>query len=133
MTQRAPRQHDPGFLAYLRKQKCLACKKDGPSDAAHIRTASPAHAKRYTGFGEKPSDQWAIPLCRSCHARQHSTGELTWWESHGINPFAWAVVFYRRYGGTGGEPAPRRKINPRKPRHLRAKIQSRNNLRKARK
>lgn len=135
MTQRQPRLHDRGFLAYLRKQRCCCCYGHPPVEAAHIRMGSPSRGKSMTGMQEKPSDKWAVPLCDLCHRLSnysvHGMGEAAFWKSEGMDPFVIAEFNYRSYGGTGGKPAPTPKIKPRKPRHLRAKIQSRNTLRKA--
>jgi hypothetical protein len=68
------------YLAFLRKQWCLACisqhnealrwdRLPHPisllSDAAHGPSA---------GMAEKGDDSGAIPLCRSCHRLQHDIG-----------------------------------------------------------
>lgn len=53
------------------------------------------YGKRYTGKSEKPSDCWAVPLCRRHHEAQHRESELGWWAGMGIpDPFAVAVALY---------------------------------------
>lgn len=76
-------------------------------------------------MGEKPSDCWAVCLCRSCHNQQHHENELVWWAAMGINPFDLAVKLYSKFGGVGGKPRAPRKVKPRKPKERRKKIQSR--------
>lgn len=132
MTQRQPRLLDPGYLAWLRERPCIACRRPPRCDAAHLKMAWPALDKPFSG-SLRPDDKYAMPLCRSCHMRQHAHGdELGWWVAQGFfNPPATALKYYAQYGGTGGNARGRRKIKPRKPRHLRAKLTSRNTLRKA--
>jgi hypothetical protein len=95
MTQRQPRIEDPTYLAYVRTLPCVVCNKAGPSDAAHLRSASLWYGKRQTGLGEKPDDKWTLPLCRYHHTEQHSGNELSWWARIGVgDPFAIAVTLY---------------------------------------
>jgi hypothetical protein len=77
-------------------------------------------------MAEKPDDKWALPLCRECHDTQHNVGELFFWINIcNRDPFLEAITLYQEFGGTGGKPRAPRKIKPRKPPHLRQKIQSR--------
>lgn len=111
MTQRQPREEDPAYLAYIRTLSCLVCLRSGPSDPAHLRSASLQYAKRLTGMGEKPDDKWTLPLCRPHHDEQHRQNELSWWASKGIpDPFGRAEELY------AGRPKPstRAKRRPRK-------------------
>ena len=98
LRQRDPRVEDAKYLARIRELPCCVCGRPGPSDAAHIRMSDAAWGghwgKRSTGMQEKPSDRWALPLCRpsyrpddiaalikhdeprrlvdiGCHGRQH--------------------------------------------------------------
>jgi len=121
MTQRQPRVEDPAHLAAVRRLPCLICAKPGPNDAAHIRSGSPLHKKRNTGFGEKASDMWTLPLCRAHHDEQHSGNELAFWRRHGINPF---IEAKRLYGDRSVEPrlVTVRKVRARKPPGQRAKV-----------
>jgi hypothetical protein len=34
----------------------------------------------------KPGDRYAVPLCATCHARQHRVGELTFWSALRFDP-----------------------------------------------
>jgi hypothetical protein len=51
--------------------------------------SSAALGKR-NAMGAKPSDYFAVPLCRSCHQSdensQHKVGEHTFWHHVGLNP-----------------------------------------------
>jgi hypothetical protein len=113
---RHPRERDPKYLAFLRTKPCCLCGQ--PSEACHIRSASLEHGKSHTGLGEKPSDRWCVPLCRSCHGKQHSMNELAFWKSHGVNPFTLAQKYYAEYqrGATGPvttkKPRSRKTIYP---------------------
>jgi hypothetical protein len=67
-------------LAFVRQLPCVACGKAAPSSAAHVRTATDG------GVGMKPGDRYAVPLCTTCHAKQHRIGELTFWSALRIDP-----------------------------------------------
>lgn len=60
-------------LAYIRSLPCLACKASAPSQAAHIRTGTNG------GTGIKPGDNYTVPLCPTCHHKQHQIGEQSFW------------------------------------------------------
>jgi hypothetical protein len=67
-------------LTFLRQLPCVACGKAPPSEAAHVRTGTDG------GVGMKPGDRYAVPLCTTCHAKQHRVGELTFWSALRIDP-----------------------------------------------
>lgn len=95
LRQREPREVDEAYLAFVRKMPCTICRRPGPNDAAHVRAPALHYGKRQTGKGEKPSDKWALPLCRTHHEAQHRRNELAWWLSYGIaDPFALCVALY---------------------------------------
>jgi len=127
--QREPQLRDSGFLAFLRKQRCITCGLAAPVEAAHIRMGKPSIGKQPTGMQEKPHDFWAVPLCAWCHRNapdsQHNIGEAKFWAIARIDPFTRAIQLYAEYGGTGGRPKARRAPKPRKPKAQRAKMQSR--------
>jgi len=76
-----PNLHRRGqHLAFLRQLPCVACGKAAPSEAAHVRTAADG------GVGMKPADRYAVPLCTTCHVKQHRMGELTFWSALRIDP-----------------------------------------------
>ena len=55
------------FIASL---GCCMCPAQPPTQAAHIRF------NQTGGTGLKPCDSLTVPLCPSCHSRQHATSEL---------------------------------------------------------
>jgi hypothetical protein len=67
-------------LAFVRELPCVACGKAAPSEAAHVRTGTDG------GIGMKPADRYSVPLCTTCHAKQHRLGELTFWSALRIDP-----------------------------------------------
>jgi hypothetical protein len=100
VRQRRVRQRDPGYLAWLRQQRCVCgCLQGPPCDAAHLRAASYRYDKPITGIAQKPDDKWALPLLHSHHMLQHQHGdELHWWALHGVaDPFALCLRYYEAY------------------------------------
>lgn len=93
------RERDTGYLAFLRRQPCACCGHPAPSDAAHIRMASPERGKLPTGMQVKPSDRFAVPLNRSCHMTQHAGSEARFWSDRRLDPFAIADRLYAEYLG----------------------------------
>ena len=91
---------DADYLAQVRQLPCLKCGME-PSEAAHIRMASAAYGKS-SGFGKKPHDAWALPLCSHCHrlARdaQHNRSDFEVWYAVGINPLLTAQKLYAKRG-----------------------------------
>src|SRR5215467_12440946 len=67
-------------LAFVRQLPCVACGKAAPSHAAHVRTGTDG------GVSMKPGDRYAVPLCTTCHAKQHRVGELTFWSALRFDP-----------------------------------------------
>ena len=67
-------------LAFVRQLPCVACGKAAPSEAAHVRTGTDG------GAGMKPADRYAVPLCTTCHVKQHQMGELSFWSALRIDP-----------------------------------------------
>lgn len=87
----SPRKHKPNLhkrgqhLAFVRQLSCVACGKGAPSEAAHVRTGTDG------GTGMKPGDRYVVPLCPSCHAKQHRIGELIFWSALRIDPLSVAL------------------------------------------
>ncbi len=52
-------------LQTTRDLSCVCCGAAGPSDPAHIKSR---------GAGGKNDGDSVIPLCRSCHVKQHLMG-----------------------------------------------------------
>jgi len=72
-------------LAFVRLLPCVACGKAAPSHAAHVRTGTDG------SVGRKPGDRYAVPLCTTCHAKQHRIGELTFWSALRMDPVSVAL------------------------------------------
>jgi hypothetical protein len=97
-----PRQQIMAHLAFIRSLPCLVT---GARDveAAHIRYGNMRWGKRTTGMGEKPDDQWVVPLSQKMHREQHDFGdEELWWREKGIDPVLVAMAMWR---ATGDEQA----------------------------
>jgi len=81
---RSKRKPDPRrrlqHLAFVRQLPCVACGRAAPSEPAHVRTGTDG------GGGMKPGDRYAVPLCTTCHAKQHRVGELTFWSALRFDP-----------------------------------------------
>lgn len=82
----AKRNKKLDHLAFIRMLPCLATGKNPPCDAAHIRYADPACGKPYTAKSMKADDEWAVPLSREAHSKQHSMNEEDFWANAGIDP-----------------------------------------------
>ena len=125
MDARQPREENPAYLAWVRKQPCTICARPGPNDPAHLRSAARQYGKRLTGMAEKPDDKWVLPLCRTHHMQQHDHGdELRWWLRMGFpDPFAVALALYARCPVPHRPTVKRAKlIAARKPREQRARV-----------
>jgi hypothetical protein len=74
----------PKHLEFIRALPCVTCgirpTQCFASEAAHVRIGTDG------GVALKPSDRYAVPLCRVCHDTQHAHGELTFWAHFGIDP-----------------------------------------------
>lgn len=88
-----PRVYDDAYLDYIRSLPCCICGDDTSTEAAHLRVGSINDGKRPTGFGEKSSDRWALPLCGRHHREQHTMNEAEFWASYGINPFLLSMSY----------------------------------------
>lgn len=101
--QREPRQRDPGFLAYLRRQPCEArhlggC--EGAIQSAHIRMSVPGRPN--PGMQRKADDKDANPLCEGHHLYdQHKGSERAFWDRVGKDPFQVAAAHYAAYLAEG--------------------------------
>lgn len=81
-------KRSPGHRNFVRSHECCVpgCEAR-PIEVAHVRTGTGG------GMGVKPSDRWAISLCRDHHGEQHRIGEGTFSVTHGINMKALAEAF----------------------------------------
>jgi hypothetical protein len=76
------RLRDKAHLKFVASQPCLICGRS-PVDAHHLRFAQPR------AMGLKVSDEFTVPLCRTHHRDNHSSGdEVAWWERRAIDPLA---------------------------------------------
>jgi hypothetical protein len=74
------RHRDKGHLKFVASQPCLVCERS-PADAHHLRFA------QQRGMGLKVSDEFTVPLCRSCHRQNHQVGdERSWWKAKTSDP-----------------------------------------------
>ena len=57
------RYRDERYLDFVRMHPCMnpKCRRPAPSQAHHV------DAVEGTGWGTKPSDLYAVPLCWECH------------------------------------------------------------------
>jgi ERF superfamily len=81
LTVAAPRRYrNREHLRSVAKQPCLVCGRK-PSDPHHLRYLQPR------ALGRKPSDEFAVPLCRVHHRAVHrARDERVWWQTAGIDP-----------------------------------------------
>ena len=96
LRQRQPREKNERYLQFIRSLPCCICGDDTTVEAAHIRSVSLEHGKRWTGMQEKSSDKWALPLCNDHHREQHTMNEMAFWKLYGINPFTLAISLRSR-------------------------------------
>jgi hypothetical protein len=74
---------------------CLGCGVFG-CDAHHLRVDFDKK-----GMGLRPGDEWAVPLCRTCHMKLHKFGdERTWWDLKGISPKEVALDLWKESRGS---------------------------------
>lgn len=86
-------------MARVRGEPCISCGSPLDVQAHHLR-----HAER-RGFARKTADNWAVPLCVSCHLWCHTRGaEAQWWELRGVDPIVWARDFHGKFGGRSLSP-----------------------------
>ncbi len=97
-VKKKPREKLEGHLDFIRGLPCLVT-GSRPVEAAHIRYPDMRFGKRPTGMGEKPDDQWVVPLSPTMHREQHAFGdELAWWQSKGIDPLIVALALWKATG-----------------------------------
>ncbi|MGY8681600.1 ERF family protein [Bradyrhizobium sp. UFLA05-153] len=75
-----PRKRSKAHLLFVRDQPCLVCRRT-PCDAHHLKFAQPR------ALGQKVSDEFTVPLCRTHHQELHQHGnERAWWANLQIAP-----------------------------------------------
>lgn len=103
-----PRIERPQHLAFIRACPCSipAPYHEGYACvgivAAHVRYGSARWAKVNPGVGQKPDDNWTVPLCGAMHTDspicQHNAGERRWWLHKQIDPLALAAALWINTG-----------------------------------
>ncbi|RJR07932.1 DUF968 domain-containing protein [Candidatus Parcubacteria bacterium] len=78
------------YLNFVRSMPCSVCGKMD-TEAHHIRFAY------NSGTGMKPSDTWAIPLCRHHHRAIHDAGIKTFHAQTGLNIYRELFLVAKRY------------------------------------
>lgn len=75
-----PRKRSKMHLLFVREQPCLVCQRT-PCDAHHLKFA------QQRALGQKVSDEFTVPLCRTHHQELHRHGnERAWWANLQIVP-----------------------------------------------
>ena len=82
-------RRSPAHRAWIRGFACSACGSTTAIECAHVRNGTDG------GTGLKPSDEWCLALCKSCHSRQHQIGEKSFEKEAGIDLKAMAQAFLK--------------------------------------
>jgi hypothetical protein len=81
-----------------------------PIEAAHVRYSDAKVGRRNPGMARKPSDAWAVSLCRFHHQHdQHAGEERAFWERLSIDPGELCPELYRTFKADGSGEAVIRK------------------------
>ena len=81
---------DEKYLNTLRGSPCLVCRRG--AEAHHLQHVGER------GIGMESGDNFAVPLCRTCHTELHHFGsERTWWDLTGVDSVEWAKRNWERY------------------------------------
>ena len=81
------------YRLHVKRKGCLVCRY--VADAHHLQRVPGA---RGSGMGQKPGDQWCVPLCRPCHDEAHRTGdENVFWAVKGVDPITWAKTTFKEW------------------------------------
>jgi DNA recombination protein Rad52 len=104
---RPRRVRDKAHLRRVAQQPCLICGRL-PAQAHHLKFLEPR------GLGLKPSDAFAVPLCRLHHRALHDEGnEEAWWQQHKIDPVGEAERLWLGAGAPAEAPdAPQAPTKP---------------------
>jgi hypothetical protein len=90
---RRPRIRDDRHLEFIRTLPCLLTGRT-PVEACHIRYGDLANGKPATGMGEKPDDEYVVPLHPDLHREQHSMSERVFWERQSVDPVKVSRLLY---------------------------------------
>ena len=90
----------PGHLAWVRGFECAVAGPlpdgtiihlcEGRVQAAHVRKGTDA------AMGEKPGDNWTVPLCARAHEQQHRVGEPMFWAMYQRDPKTLAAELWAK-------------------------------------
>lgn len=81
----------PAHLSFVRKHSCCVKECDRlPIEAAHVRIGGDG------GTSLKPGDDRTISLCASHHAQQHTLGERSFAQMHGLDLAELARLFWQQ-------------------------------------
>lgn len=72
-----PKIRSKKHLRFIASLPCLICWIEGMTQAAHIRSGNGA------GTSLKSGDDCTVPLCVSCHRKQHGKSEAVFWSPYG--------------------------------------------------
>lgn len=75
---RSTRYRSQAHCNHVRSHACVVCDAAAPIEVAHVRLGSGA------GMGQRPDDHRTVALCKSCHQRQHTVGEQTFWQGRDV-------------------------------------------------
>jgi hypothetical protein len=89
-----PRVENRNHLSFIRRLPCIVCGTRVRIEAAHIRMGNPLYGKPQAGMGEKPSDQFVLPLCMRHHDEQHAMNEAQFWMALAIDPLRLALALF---------------------------------------
>lgn len=76
---RETRWRSQAHCNFVRSRACCNCGSTSAIEVAHVRLGSGA------GMGQKPDDWRTVSLCRSCHQKQHTNGEASFWRGVDVN------------------------------------------------
>jgi hypothetical protein len=94
--QPVPKTRPAKRSSYLAWLHTLPCVVTGRNDiqAAHVSFQNTWHGHYGRARGTKAPDRFALPLCVSEHARQHSMNEAEYWRQIEINPHELANTLF---------------------------------------
>jgi hypothetical protein len=82
---------DKKYMAWIRSQPCLISGCDFDNVAHHV------HLPGEGGIGMKVSDYYTVPLRAEIHVLLHQTGEMAFWDRHGIDPIIELIRLLESY------------------------------------
>ena len=80
---------EPGFLAWLRWQRCVVCEHLGLRQET---SSDPAHTPKTRIHGDV-----AVSLCRHHHNEEERLQPAAFWAKYGLDPFMVFAALYARF------------------------------------